>query len=80
MELSLTIGELKRDFSKVMEKVRVGESVTILYGRSKQKIGKIVPYPFSMKKKKRPLGLLEGKASVRFGKDFSLTNEEFLNL
>lgn len=78
MEHSFTIGDLKRDFSKIMEQVRVGASITILYGRSKEKIGKIIPYPSSIKKKKRRLGLLEGRAQAHFTKDFSLSDEEFL--
>jgi antitoxin (DNA-binding transcriptional repressor) of toxin-antitoxin stability system len=76
---SLPVGELKAHFSEVLEKVQQGESFGILYGKKKELVAEINP-PRKVKKKKRRLGLLEGKMKVVFADDFKMTEEEFLNL
>ena len=48
-----------------------------IYGKSKKKVAALVPYK-NMKSKKIKLGLLEGKASAKFARDFKMTDEEFL--
>lgn len=73
----LTVGEFKSKFSKVLEKVLQGESVSITYGKSKKKVAALVPYKH-LKKAKFKLGLLEGKASFKIHPDFKITDEEFL--
>ncbi len=75
----LTVGEFKAKFSEVLEKVRMGESVGITYGKNKKKVAALVPYSKLEKKQPIKLGLLEGKATVKFAKDFKMTEEEFLN-
>ena len=75
----LTVGEFKSKFSKVLAKVLQGETVGITYGKDKKKVAAIVPYKKLVKGKKIKLGLLEGKATVKFAKDFKMTEEEFLN-
>lgn len=75
----LTVGEFKAKFADVLERVKKGESVSITYGKNKKKVAAIVPYK-KVAKNKIKLGLLEGKASVRFHKDFKMTEEEFLGL
>jgi len=77
---SLAVGELKANFSEVLEKVRGGESVGILYGKKKTPVAKIVPMEKPKKKRPRKLGILEGKASVVFADDFTMTDEELLGL
>jgi len=75
---TMPVGELKAQFSEVLEKVQKGESFGILYGRKKKPIAMIVPYQEQEKKKERKLGLLEGKATATFAEDFSMTEEELL--
>lgn len=79
---SLTVGEFKAHFSEVLEKVQQGESVGVLYGKSKKPVAKLVPMNgFSSKKPaKRKLGLLEGKVKYVFADDFKMTEEELVNL
>jgi len=73
-----TVGELKAHFSEVLDMVQEGNEIAISYGRKKEIVAHIVP-PKKKKKAKRKLGALEGKASVRFHKNWKMTTEEFLN-
>jgi prevent-host-death family protein len=76
---SLPVGELKANFSEVLEDVQNGETIEIVYGKKKKPVARIVPIN-GPKPKKRKLGLLEGKMKVVFADDFKMTEEEFLNL
>jgi antitoxin (DNA-binding transcriptional repressor) of toxin-antitoxin stability system len=75
---NLSVGELKNQFSEVLEKIQKGESFGILYGRKKKPIAMIVPYAEKPRKSKRQIGLLEGKVDIRFADDFKITEEELL--
>jgi antitoxin (DNA-binding transcriptional repressor) of toxin-antitoxin stability system len=79
---SLTVGEFKAQFSEVLELIRRGESVGVLYGKSKKPVAKLVPMSGSDTKKgsKRKLGLLKGKMKVVFAPDFKMTEEELIDL
>jgi prevent-host-death family protein len=78
---TLQVGELKAKFSKIIEDVKNGEEVTISYGRKQEKVAVIIPYSkYNKRNKGIKIGLLEGKATYKFHKDFKLTEEEFLNL
>lgn len=78
---SLPVGEFKAHFSEVLEKVQQGESVGVLYGKSKKPVAKLVPMNGSKTKSgKRKLGLLDGKMKVVFAPDFKMTEEEFIEL
>ena len=77
---SLSVGEIKAQFSEVLEKVQQGESFGILYGKDKKLVAEINPPKKPKKKGKRKLGILEGKAKVIFADDFKMTEEEFINL
>ena len=76
---SLSVGEFKAQFSEVLELIQQGESVGVLYGKNKKPIAKLVPMT-EPKKKKRKLGILEGKVKFVFADDFKMTEEEFINL
>lgn len=76
---TFTIGDLKTNFSQILESVRAGEEVAIAFGKKKEIVAYIVPRT-ARPKKKRPLGLLEGKATVKFHNDFKITEAEFLGL
>jgi len=77
---TMPVGELKAQFSEVLEMVQNGESFGILYGKKKKPIAMIVPYLEQDKNKERKLGLLEGKATAVFAEDFSMSEEELLGL
>lgn len=74
----MTIGEVKARFSEVLESVRRGKTVIISYGRKREKVAALVPYRRTAAAKRRPLGLLRGKARLRIAKDFSVTDEQLL--
>lgn len=77
---TLPVGELKAQFSEVLEKVQLGESFGILYGKKKKPIAMIVPFVESKIKKERKLGLLEGKVNIKFSEDYQMSEEELLGL
>lgn len=77
---SLSVGEIKTHFSEVLEKVQQGESFGITYGKNKKLVAEINPPKTKQTKKKRKLGILEGKMEVVFADDFKMTEEEFINL
>jgi len=76
---AMSVGELKTNFSKVLEKVRHGESISILYGRVKKPVAMIIPYE-EKKKKERKIGILDGKTTIKFKDDFEMTAEELCSL
>lgn len=77
---SLSVGEIKAQFSEVLEKVQQGESFGILYGKSKKLVAEINPPKKEKKKGKRKLGILDGKMNVVFADDFKMTDEELIDL
>lgn len=72
------MGEFKSRFSEVVETVRLGREVGVLYGKKRQKIGVFVPVSVYKRKAKRKLGILGARASFELGPDFKITDEEFL--
>ena len=77
---TLSLAEAKTHFSSVLKDVGMGNEIAISYGRKKETIAVIIPYKTWKKSKKRQLGTLEGKVKIKFAKDFSITDEELINL
>ena len=77
---SLPVGEFKAQFSEVLALVQQGESVGVLYGKSKTPVAKLVPMNGSKPKKKRKIGIWEGKVKYVFADNFKMTDEELLDL
>lgn len=75
---TLTVGELKATFSKVLKKVESGESIAISYGTKREKVAVIVPYSDHVPAPERKLGLLEGRAECIIHDDFETTDGEML--
>lgn len=73
---ALPVGEIKSQFSEVLEKVKHGERYGILYGKKKTPIAMIVPYEPEKSKHERKIGILDGKTEVVFSDDFKMTEEE----
>jgi len=76
---TLTVSDIKNNFSEVLKKVQDGEEIAIAFGKNKKVIAYIVPELHS-EQPKRQLGLLEGKATFEWIGDGKITEEEFLNL
>ena len=77
---SLPVGEFKAHFSEVLEKVQQGETFEVTYGKKKEPVARIVPINGSKKKKKRKLGIWEGKVKFVFADNFKMTDEELLDM
>lgn len=76
---TMLVGELKTHFSEILEDVRQGSRVGILYGRAKKPVALIVPYA-EEPVKERKIGILDGIATVEFKDDFEMTEEELLGM
>ncbi len=83
---AMTVGNLKTHFSQVLDEVKNGEDIQVLYGRVKKPIAVLTSYEtYNENKqssgiKKRKLGLYESKASFSEVDDGKITAEEFLGL
>ncbi len=76
---TMSVGEFKAHFSKVLEDVKAGIGIAVTYGRKKEVIGYFVP-DMEENNKERKIGMLDGKAEIIFKDDFKITEEEFLGL
>jgi antitoxin (DNA-binding transcriptional repressor) of toxin-antitoxin stability system len=74
---TLSVGEFKANFSEMLKRVLAGEEIGISYGKNKEIVARLVPKSTS-KKERRKIGILEGKGTIKFEDDFSITEEEFL--
>jgi antitoxin (DNA-binding transcriptional repressor) of toxin-antitoxin stability system len=74
---AMAVGEVKTHFSEILEEVKQGNKVGILYGRTKKPVAMIVPYG-GEKAVKRKIGILDGKIGITFRDDFEMTAEELL--
>ena len=74
----MAVGELKTHFSQILDEVKQGKKVGILYGRAKKPVAMIVPY--CEEKTERKIGILDGKVSIEFRDDFAITAEELCSL
>ena len=75
---TLPVGKFKAEFSSVLDRVREGESFVISYGRRKKKLAMLVPYKNQRSAEKRPLGIMEGRATYKFRRGFKLSDDKFL--
>ena len=77
---TLTIGELKTSFSEVLKKIRSSQKIVISYGKKREKVAVIVPYPAYASIAKRSLGLLKDRAKCIIHDDFEISEKEMLAL
>ena len=75
---ALTVAEIKAQFSDILVRVKNGESVKILYGKSKKPIAMIVP--IEKKNSSRQIGILDGKATFTTNGNGKISEEEFLGI
>jgi prevent-host-death family protein len=77
---AIPVGELKTNFSSILERVKKGEKVVISFGKKKEKVAVLIPFKDDKPQKSRKLGLLKGKAKCLFKEDFQISDEELLSL
>jgi len=75
---TLGVGELKADFSAVLDEVCHGHPVAIGYGKQKKRLAVIIPYDEYTKTVRRKLGVLKNHASFNMHNDFKMSDEDFL--
>ncbi|MBR2282388.1 MAG: hypothetical protein IJ863_07190 [Spirochaetales bacterium] len=75
----MTVADFKARFSEVMAFVTQGESIQILYGRTKRPIAVISPLE-RMSTAKRVIGTYESIATFNETDEGKITEEEFLGL
>jgi antitoxin (DNA-binding transcriptional repressor) of toxin-antitoxin stability system len=75
---TMSVGDFKTHFSEVLDEVKAGEEIEILYGRVKAPVARLVPIKAS--RKKRLLGALQGRVSFEIADDWKMTQEEFVSL
>jgi antitoxin (DNA-binding transcriptional repressor) of toxin-antitoxin stability system len=75
---ALTVADLKTNFSDVLTRVKNGENVKILYGKSKKPIAMLVP--INNIDSPRSIGIFDGKAKFKISGSSKITEEEFLGL
>jgi antitoxin (DNA-binding transcriptional repressor) of toxin-antitoxin stability system len=76
---AMSVGEVKTHFSEVLEEVKQGNRIGILYGRTKKPVAMIIPY-IEKKANRRKIGILDGKIEIKFRDDFEMTTEELLEI
>ena len=75
----MTVADFKSRFSEVVAKVANGESIQILYGRSRRPIAVLSAYTADTYGK-RTIGTFDGIASFSETDGGKITEEEFLGL
>jgi antitoxin (DNA-binding transcriptional repressor) of toxin-antitoxin stability system len=76
---AIAVDKIEPCFPEILEKVRLGKHVSILYKGITSPVAMIVPY-IEEKKSKREIGILDGKIEIIFGEDFEMTTEELIGL
>ena len=75
---TMTVAEIKTNFSDVLMQVRKGENFKILYGKSKKPVAMLVP--IENRDKLRKIGILDGKAIFSTKGNGKITEEEFIGI
>ncbi len=77
---TVAIAELKSHLSALFKDVERGMEIGITNGKKKETVAVLVPIEEYKKSKSRKLGSLMGKMTVKFSKDFKMSDKEFLGL
>jgi antitoxin (DNA-binding transcriptional repressor) of toxin-antitoxin stability system len=75
---ALTVAEMKAQFSDVLVRVKNGENVKILYGKSKKPVAMIIP--IENINSPRKIGILDGKATFKINGNGKISEEEFFGI
>jgi prevent-host-death family protein len=77
---TVAIADLKSHLSSILREVENGIEIAITNGKKKETIAVLVPIEEYRKSKVRKLGSLKGKMTVKFSKDFKMSDKELLGL
>jgi len=75
---AMTVARIKANFSDILVKVKNGEHVKILYGKSKKPVAMITP--IKDRNSKRNIGILDEKAKFIINGNGKISEEEFLGI
>ncbi len=75
----MTVGDFKAQFSSVLEQVLEGDTIQILYGRSKKPVAQLTKIEEKKQKKKRPLGLYKDYGPYWEDETFEFTPENLFD-
>jgi antitoxin (DNA-binding transcriptional repressor) of toxin-antitoxin stability system len=75
---ALTVAQIKTHFSDVLVRVKNGENVKILYGKSKKPVAMIIP--IENINTPRSIGILDGKAAFNIKGNGKISEKEFLGI
>lgn len=76
--VALTVGEFKRQFSRLLQRVRNGERIEILYGKTKKPVAMLVP--ISDTHPSREIGILDGQVDFTETDNGKISEAEFLGI
>jgi antitoxin (DNA-binding transcriptional repressor) of toxin-antitoxin stability system len=74
---TVKIKDIETSFEKLLIEVNKGTNIGILDGKRKKPVAMIVPYS-KEKESKRRIGILDGKISIKFDKNFKFSTNELL--
>ncbi len=74
----VSVGDFKARFSTILDEFLAGKKIAIQYGRKKEIVAWLVPARSDPATKRRPLGIMEGKARFKVRIGFKMTEAEFL--
>lgn len=77
---SYQIGEFKAQLSQLIGDVQNGETIEIVKGKKKVPVLHVSAPKATKAKKKRKLGIWEGKVKFVFADNFKMTDEELLDM
>jgi antitoxin (DNA-binding transcriptional repressor) of toxin-antitoxin stability system len=77
--ITFPVHAFKSQFSDILNKVRHGEKVGIVFGRNKRPIAMLVPFE-EEQGSERKIGILDGKAKIVFSKNYKITPHELLGI
>ncbi len=75
---ALTVAQIKTHFSDVLTRVKNGENVKILYGKSKKPVAIIIP--IENINTPRSIGIMDGKATFKAKGNGKISEEDFLGI
>jgi len=76
---AVAVKNIQTHFPEILEEVRNGKKVRIMYDGIKMPVAMIVPYA-EEKRTERQIGILNGKVTFEIAGDGKITTEEFLGL
>lgn len=77
---TVTHEEIQDHFMQFLDLVQHGEEIMIQNEHDHQNVAVIIPYNIYQHRRKRPVGILKGKACCTIKEDFAISDEELLTV